>query len=105
VIFVFHFDVNNDAVRSVICQGWYFTRMFKALGRSHYCIKMEVWAHQYSLFPPLMIEVSVPSQEIARSCIHLLGVPILILHFGIVPTVRCFVIVLTLWYFGIVPKL
>ena len=105
MIFVFHFDVNNDAVRSVICQGWYFTRMFKALGRSHYCIKMEVWAHQYSLFPPLMIEVSVPSQEIARSCIHLLGVPILILHFGIVPTVRCFVIVPTLWYFGIVPKL
>ena len=52
---------------------------------------------------PLMIEVSVPSQDIARSCIYVLGVPILILHFGIVPTVWCFGIVPTVWYFGNVP--
>ena len=101
MLFVFHFDVYNDAVRSVICQGWYFTR--KALGRSHHFTKREVWAYKYSLNPPLMIEVSLPSQEIARSCIYVLDVPILILHFGIGPTVWCLGIIPTVWYFGIVP--
>jgi len=66
-------------------------------------LRWEVWAHKYSLTPPLIMEVSVPRQEIAQSCIYVLGVPILILHFGIVPTVWCFGIVPTVWYFGIVP--
>ena len=52
---------------------------------------------------PLMIEVYVPSQDIARSCIYVLGVPILILHLGIDPTVWYFGIVPKVWYIGIVP--
>ena len=46
-------------------------------------LRWKVWAHIYSLSPTLIIEVPVPSQEIPQSCIYVLGVPILILHFGL----------------------
>jgi hypothetical protein len=59
-------------------------------------LRGEVWARKTSLTLPLFIELPVPSQESAQSCICVLRVSIfpvsriLIFDLGIVPTV---------WYF------
>jgi hypothetical protein len=59
-------------------------------------VKKEGLGYKSSLTPPLLIEMTVPSQEIEQSCICVLGVSILflstifLLHFRTVTTV---------WYF------
>jgi hypothetical protein len=61
--------------------------------------------HTFGTIPKYHTVRSICSkQEFALSCIYVLGVPVLILHFGIFPTVWCFGIVPTVWYFGFVPK-
>ena len=68
-------------------------------------LRGEVWARKTSLTLPLFIELPVPSQESAQSCICVLRVSIfpvsriLIFDLGIVPTVWYFRIVPTVWYF------
>jgi hypothetical protein len=68
-------------------------------------LRGEVWARKTRLTLPLFIELPVPSQESAQSCICVLRVSIfpvsriLIFDLGIVPTVWYFRIVPTVWYF------
>jgi hypothetical protein len=65
----------------------------------HDCIisvRVDVWAHNISLTPPLFIEVPIPSQKSARSCICVLRVSILSLFKILIIE---FEINLTVWYF------
>ena len=68
-------------------------------------LRGEVWARKTRLTLPLFIELPVPGQESAQSCICVLRVSIfpvsriLIFDLGIVPTVWYFRIVPTVWYF------
>ena len=87
------------------CVGYFYTITSKSFD-NFYCrkhlhdrmhsLRGEGWAHKSSLIPPPVIEVPVPSQGSAQSCICVLRVSIfplsrfLIFDFGIVPTV---------WYF------
>ena len=73
----------NNAVHSVICEGWYFiitlfARLYARVGILLTCgnhlhehitsLREELWAHKTSLFLSLFIEVSVPNQENDWSC-------------------------------------
>jgi len=49
------------------CFMWHFIHLWP-----HYFTKREVWVHKTSLTPPLVIEVSVPSQESERTYIWVL---------------------------------
>jgi hypothetical protein len=53
----------------------YFYHIF--LSPALISLKEEVWVHQTSLTPPLIIEVPVPDQESERSCICVLEVSVL----------------------------
>ena len=50
-------------------------------------------SHKTSLIPSNFMEVPVPRQECKRSYSYVLGVPILILDFGIVPKTWYFIFV------------
>ena len=81
----------NYSHSPVICEGWHFNRMWKAVAASFQ--KREGFVHKTSLTTLLFIEISVPSQESERSCICVLGVSIVSrstifqFDFGIVPAV------------------
>jgi len=65
----------NSTVRHpVICEGWYFTHMWKHLNDRIFSRGGNVSDHATGLTPPLFIEVLVPSQESEWSCIFVLGV-------------------------------
>ena len=87
--------LKNCSVHPIIyvCEDWRFTRMWKALAWPHHFTKKGGMDIKSSLTPPLVIEVSLPSQESdGQSCICVLGVSmlslstILIFDFGIVST-------------------
>jgi len=64
---------NND-VHPVICEGWQFSHMWKALAWPIISRRVENWVHFTRLTPPPFIEVPVQSKESERSCICVVGV-------------------------------
>ena len=72
----------NNAVRSVIYEGWHFTHMWKSLVWLHHFTKKGDLVHNICLIPPRFIKVPVPARILPLSTI-------LIFDLGIVPT---------LWY-------
>jgi len=69
-------------------------------------LRRALWVQKNSWTPPLFIKMPVPSQEIERSCISVLGLSILtlptilIFDFGIVPMVWYFLFFI-LWPYSI----
>jgi len=71
----------NNTVRPVIrviCGGWHFTHMLKALAWPHHFTNKGGLGHKKRSLPrTLFMQVPVPSQESEWSCFCVLGVTVL----------------------------
>jgi len=57
------FLLYNNAVRSVISEGWHLITCGKHLYDRIVLLRGKFWANETRFIPPLFIEVSVPTQE------------------------------------------
>jgi hypothetical protein len=71
------FFITTLFARSLTCDRWHFTHMWKTFAWPHHFNKRESLAHEASLTPPHFIEVSVPGKDGERLYICVLGISIL----------------------------
>jgi len=63
--------VNQDKKPSHLVKKYFIIPICRPnLGVNMQNVILKVWGHTISLTPPLLIEVSVPSQESEQSCIY-----------------------------------
>jgi hypothetical protein len=71
------FFITTLFARSLTCDRWHFTHMWKTFAWPDHFNKRESLAHEASLTPPHFIEVPVPGKDGERLYICVLGISIL----------------------------